>query len=84
MYEEALQTYRDLDARINPIDNWVVRRDLKRMLRHCDNIFREISRENVNFMRTGRPSQHLLQLHNKFEESVTRLDQYVTLALLST
>ena len=83
MYEEALETYRDLDARITKISNWTARRDLKRMLRNCDNIAREISRENVNFHRTGRPSQHLLQLRNKFTESVTSLDQYVTLALLS-
>lgn len=83
MYEEALETYRELDAKIAQINNWAVKRDLKRMLRNCDNIFREISRENVNFMRTGRPSQHLLELRNKFEESVTSLDQYVTLAVLS-
>jgi len=83
MYEQALQTYRDLDKRIAQINSWAVKRDLKRMLRHCDNISREISKENVNFMRTGRPSQHLLELHHKFAESVTSLDQYVTLALLS-
>ena len=83
MYEEALETYRGLDARVAQIGNYAVRRDLKRMLRHCDDVYREISRENVNFQRTGRPSQHLLQLRNKFEESVTNLDQYVTLALLS-
>ena len=83
MYEEALETYRGLDVRVAQIDNYAVRRDLKRMLRTCDNIFREISRENVNFQRTGRPSAHLLGLRNKFTESVTNLDQYVTLALLS-
>lgn len=83
MYEEALETYKGLDVRVAQIANWTVRRDLKRMLRHCDDVYREISRENVNFMRTGRASAHLLQLRNKFEESVTNLDQYVTLALLS-
>ena len=83
MYEEALQIYKDLDIKIAQIDNYVVKRDLKRMLRNCDDIYREISKENVNFMRTGRPSQHLLQLRHKFVESVTSLDQYVTLALLS-
>jgi len=83
MYEEALETYKGLNARVSQIDNYTVRRDLKRMLRHCDDVYREISRENVNFQRTGRPSHHLLQLHNKFTESVTNLDQYVTLALLS-
>jgi len=83
MYEETLQIYKELDSRIIKIDNWSVKRDLKRMLRNCDNIFREISKENVNFMRTGRPSRHLLDLRNKFEESVTSLDQYVTIALLS-
>jgi len=83
MYEEALETYKGLDARVSQIDNYTVRRDLKRMLRHCDDVYREISRENVNFQRTGRPSQQLLQLRNKFTESVTNLDQYVTIALLS-
>jgi len=83
MYEEALETYRDLDIKIAQIDNYMVKRDLKRMLRNCDDIYREISRENVNFMRTGRPSAHLLDLRNKFMESVTSLEQYVTLALLS-
>ena len=83
MYEQALETYRGLDIRVAQIANWTVRRDLKRMLRHCDDVYREISRENVNFQRTGRPSHYLLQLRNKFEESVTNLDQYITIALLS-
>ena len=83
MYQQAIETYAELSAKIARIDNWAVKRDLKRMLYYCDNIFREISRENVNLMRTGRPSQHLLQLRDRFQESVTNLDQYVTLALLS-
>lgn len=80
-YSEALQIYENLPARIREIANFRVRRDLQRMYRTCENIKREISRESVNSRTTV--NHRVLDLHNKFSESVTNLDQYITLALLT-
>lgn len=80
-YAEALEIYRNLPGRIRDISQYSVRRDLQRMYRTCENLKREVDRETVN---TRFGSNHRLwDLHNKFVESVTSLDQYVTLALLS-
>lgn len=80
-HAEIAEIYENLPARIRDISNFAVRRDLQRMYRTCENLKREISRELVN-SRTG-TNHRVLDLHNKFSESVTNLDQYVTLALLS-
>lgn len=82
MDQDILDTYENLPARIRSMGDFHVRRDLQRMYRTCENIKRDIAREQVN-CRNGRDSHALLQLRNKFTESVTNLDQYVTLALLS-
>ena len=82
MEQELIDIYDNLPNRIRCMKDYHVRRDLQRMYRTCENIKREIAREQVN-CRNGRDSHALLQLRNKFTESVTNLDQYVTLALLS-
>ena len=80
-YAQALETYESLPERIRSIAKFSIRKDLLRMYRNCENIKREISRESVN-SRAG-VNHRVLDLHNKFSESVTSLDQYVTLALLT-
>lgn len=80
-YSEALEIYQNLPARIRDIPEYRIRRDLTRMYRTCENLRRDIARETVN-SRTGTNHQ-VLHLCNKFSESVTNLDQYVTIALLS-
>jgi len=77
-----MDTYHSLPDRIRAIKPYHVKRDLLRMYTTCENFKREMAREQVN-CRNGRDSHTLLQLRNKFTESVTNLDQYVTLALLS-
>lgn len=82
MDSEILELYEQLPQRIRNINPYSVRRDLLKMYRTCENLKREIAQEQVN-------SRHLLQNHrlwdlnNKFAESVTSLDQYVTIALLT-
>lgn len=82
MDSEILELYEKLPERIRSIDPYSVRKDLLKMYRNCENLKREIAQEQVN-------SRHLLQNHrlwdlnNKFQEAVTNLDQYVTLALLT-
>jgi hypothetical protein len=80
-YAEAQEIYEILPSRIRNIGDYKLRRDLLRMYRTCENLKRDISRELVN-SRTG-ANHRVLDLYNKFSESVTNLDQYVTLALLS-
>jgi hypothetical protein len=82
MDQDVLLIYEQLPNRIREFKNYTVKRDLLRMYRNCENLRRDIAREQVN-CRNGRDSHALLQLRNKFTESVTNLDQYVTLALLS-
>ena len=82
MDQELLDTYENLPARIRAMQDYKVKRDLLRMYKTCENIKRDIAREQVN-CRNSKDSHRLLQLRNKFTESVTNLDQYVTLALLS-
>lgn len=82
MDEYILQTYEALTTRIREIPDYRVRRDLLKMYKTCENLRREIAQEQVN-SRNVTTSHKLLHLHNKFTESVTNLDQYVTLALLS-
>jgi hypothetical protein len=82
MDSEILEIYTNLPQRIRDIKSWTVRKDLLKMYRNCENIKREISREQVN-SRNLTVNHQLLYLDNKFSESVTNLDQYVTLALLS-
>jgi len=82
MDQELLDTYENLPARIRAMQDYKVKRDLLRMYKTCENIKRDIAREQVN-CRNSKDSHQLLQLRNKFTESVTNLDQYVTLALLS-
>ena len=82
MDSEILDIYQALPDRIRDFKNYAVKRDLMRMYKTCENLRRDIAKEQVN-CRNGRDSHALLQLRNKFTESVTNLDQYVTLALLS-
>lgn len=82
MDQDILVIYEQLPDRIRSMENYHIRRDLQRMYRTCENLRRDIAKEQVN-CRNGRDSHALLQLRNKFTESVTNLDQYVTLALLS-
>jgi hypothetical protein len=82
MDPEIIDTYEQLPQRIAAMSNSRVRLDLKRMYKNCENLRRAIAQEQVN-CRNGRDSHRLLDLRNKFSESVTNLDQYVTLALLS-
>ena len=77
-----VDTYESLPQRIREIPTWRVRKDLLRMYNNCENLRRAIAQEQVN-SRNQLKSHRLLDLHNKFAESVTSLDQYVTLALLS-
>lgn len=81
-YSDALEIYENLPARIREIKNYQVKRDLQRMYRTCENLKRDIARESVN-SRHASTNHKLWDLHNKFSESVTNLDQYITLALLS-
>ena len=82
MDQDIINTYNDLPNRIRDIQRYPIRKDLIRMYKTCENLKRDIAREQVN-CRNGRESVILLELRNKFTESVTNLDQYVTLALLS-
>ena len=82
MDSEILEIYQALPDRIRAFNNFTVKRDLMRMYRTCENLRRDIAKEQVN-CRNRHDSHTLLQLRNKFTESVTNLDQYVTLALLS-
>jgi len=82
MDEETLAIYDGLPERIRDIRPYTVKRDLLKMYRTCENFRREIAREQVN-SRNNIQNHKLLDLNNKFRESVTNLDQYVTLALLS-
>jgi len=80
-YTEAVEIYENLPARIRDISDFKVKRDLLRMYKNCENLKREVAKEAVNNRSVH--SHRLLDLHNKFSESVTSLDQYVTLALLT-
>jgi hypothetical protein len=82
MDEDILAIYEALPQRIRNIERYSVRRDLLKMYKTCENLKREIAQETVN-SRNKLISHRLLDLNNKFSESVTNLDQYVTLALLS-
>ena len=82
MEPELVELYRQLPNRIRTIQNYKIRRDLLRMYSTCENYYRLASSEQVS-ARSGRTNHRLLDLYNKFNESVTNLDQYVTLALLS-
>jgi len=82
MDSEILEIYTNLPQRIREIGPWAVRKDLLKMYRNCENLKREIAREQVN-SRNSTVNHQLLYLNNKFSDSVTNLDQYVTLALLS-
>lgn len=82
MDPEIIDIYEQLPQRIASMSNSRVRIDLRRMYKNCENLKRAIAQEQVN-CRNGRDSHRLLHLRNKFSESVTNLDQYVTLALLS-
>ena len=82
MDEDILAIYEALPQRIRDIERYSVRRDLQKMYRTCENLKREIAQESVN-SRNNLYNHRLLDLYNKFTESVTNLDQYVTLALLS-
>lgn len=82
MDEDILAIYEALPQRIHDIERYSVRRDLQKMYRTCENLKREIAQESVN-SRNNLHNHRLLDLYNKFTESVTNLDQYVTLALLS-
>lgn len=80
-YQETVLIYQSLDTRIRQISDFRVKKDLLRMLKTCENIKRELACETVN-SRAGL-NHRVLDLRNKFSESVTSLDQYVTLALLT-
>jgi hypothetical protein len=80
---EIMEIYEQLPQRIAAMSNSRVRMDLKRMYKNCENLRRAVAQEQVN-CRNQRDSHRLWDLRNKFTESVTSLDQYVTLALLST
>lgn len=82
MDSEILDIYDTLPQRIRGISSWAVRKDLLKMYRNCENLKRALAQEQVN-SRNSTVNHRLLHLHNKFSESVTNLDQYVTLALLS-
>ena len=82
MDEEIVAIYEALPQRIREIERYSVRRDLQKMYRTCENLRREIAQEAVN-SRNNLHNHKLLGLYNKFTESVTNLDQDVTLALLS-
>lgn len=81
MDQDILDTYESLYGRIRDITNYKVRRDLQKMYKTCETLKRELSQEQAA-SRNQQHSHKLLQLRNRFEESVTNLDQYVTLALL--
>lgn len=80
-YQETVEIYQSLDTRIRQIADFRVKKDLLRMLKNCENIKRELACETVN-SRVGL-NHRVLDLRNKFSESVASLDQYVTLALLT-
>ena len=82
MDEDILAIYEALPQRIRDIERYSVRRDLQKMYRTCENLKREIAQERVN-SRNKMVNHRLLDLDNKFQEAVTNLDQYVTLALLT-
>ena len=82
MDSEILEIYTALPQRIRSINSWAVRKDLLKMYRNCENLKREIAQEQVNSRNTV-VNHRLLDLYNKFSQSVTNLEQYVTLALLS-
>lgn len=82
MHPDANELYQQLPERIRMIKPYAVRRDLLKMYRTCENLKREIAQEQVN-SRNKMVNHRLLDLDNKFQEAVTNLDQYVTLALLT-
>jgi hypothetical protein len=81
MDQDILETYDNLYQRIRDIADYKLRRDLQKMYKTCENLKRELSQELAN-SRNQVHNHRLLQLNNRFQESVTNLDQYVTLALL--
>lgn len=82
MFEDTLILHESIRLRILDIKNPVARRDLMKMWRSCDTLRTEIRKEQVSNRLRTKDSVKLLDLYAKFDESVSQLDQYITLAML--
>lgn len=78
-YQEEIYQLRQ---QINQIASYKVKRDLLKMLSHCENLHRQTQSALSNNRIRTTESQEVLRLRNEFNESFTHLQQYVTLALL--
>lgn len=67
---------------INGIKVFKIKRDLLKMLTHCENLHRQTEAARSNSRAKTTESQEVLYLRNQFNESFTHLQQYVTIALL--
>lgn len=78
-YQEEIYQVRQ---QINGIRSFKIKRDLLKMLAHCENLHRQAEAASSNNRARLSPSQEVLHLRNQFTESFTHLQQYVTIALL--
>lgn len=64
------------------MSNFVVRRDLTKMIKNVNDQLTEISNESVKCRQLNKTSTRLSQLTKIAEDSVRRVQKYVTLAML--
>lgn len=65
----------------DPID-FQIWSDLRTMLNNCDRLYDELDRTSVECRRIGRETIAFNQAHQRLDESLTMLEQFVMTAIL--
>lgn len=81
-YESLKQRHEAACSKLQFITNYQNSRDLYRLIRSCDNLNSDLSKERVECRRLKRETVKYREFLDHYEQAVTVLEEYVTYALL--